>query len=284
MKANKTRVLVALLVALLCFSLAITAFADPEDETQAPEAEATEEPYDPYAPYDPYTPWEPEPTEAPTEAPPEPTAEAPYVQDPVVLPEDASGLLRLTPEGTMTLIDDFEYLGVDENGTLLSKQFITVQSRDGKYFYIIIDRTGDTQNVYFLNQVDLSDLKTLTNDESFGEETCTCTSHCAVGHIDTSCPVCAVNMTECAAVDAVPEPTEPAPTEATEPAGQPAEEKENKQLPVDPMLLLAVVVVIAVIVIAYLVKNKGKGKKTVPVEGFDDSEDEEYDLEDGEDR
>ena len=109
MKANKTRVLAALLVVLLCFSLAITAFADIGGETQSPETEAMEEPYDPYAP------WEPEPTEAPTEAPPEPTAAAPYVQDPVVLPEDASGLLRLTPEGTMTLIDDFEYVGVDEH-------------------------------------------------------------------------------------------------------------------------------------------------------------------------
>lgn len=279
MKKRSIRLLAAVLALILCALLTFMVFADPENETQDPETETTEEPYDPYAPYDPYEPWEPEPTEAPTEAPTEPPTEAPTAADPVVLPEDASGLLRLTPDGTLTLIDDFEYVGMDEDGNLLSKQFITVQSRDGKYFYIIIDRTGSTQNVYFLNQVDLSDLKTLTNDESFGEETCTCTSHCKVGHIDTSCPVCAVNMTECAGVDPVEEPTEPAPTEASEPTDTPTEEKQDKQFPVDPMLLVAVVAVIAIIVIVYLVKNKGKGKKPAAPDGFDDSEDEEYELE-----
>ena len=64
----------------------------------------------------------------------------------------------LTPEGTLTLEDDI----ITESG----KQFITVTSRDGHYYYLIIDRSNkEKNNVYFLSAVDERDLLTLMNDK-----------------------------------------------------------------------------------------------------------------------
>lgn len=66
--------------------------------------------------------------------------------------------IPLTPEGNMTLQDDI----ITESG----KQFITITSRDGHYYYLIIDRSNkEKNNVYFLNMVDERDLMSLMNDD-----------------------------------------------------------------------------------------------------------------------
>lgn len=65
----------------------------------------------------------------------------------------------LTPAGNLTLVDDV--YTEDES----SKQFITVVSKNGNYFYLIIDRDNDTENVYFLNLVDEYDLLQLLGEE-----------------------------------------------------------------------------------------------------------------------
>lgn len=62
----------------------------------------------------------------------------------------------LTPDGNAQLMDD-----VTDNENL---QFITVTARDGSEFYIIIDKGAQTENVYFLNTVDESDLAALVED------------------------------------------------------------------------------------------------------------------------
>jgi len=58
----------------------------------------------------------------------------------------------LTPAGNLSLVDDFSSV------TAIGKQFITVVTKSGAYFYIVIDRTKDRENVYFLNLVDEADL------------------------------------------------------------------------------------------------------------------------------
>ena len=71
--------------------------------------------------------------------------------------EKESGVL--TPEGELSLADDL----TDEAAENL--QFMTVQTRDGSVFYLIIDRSSPSENVYFLNQVDASDLLAIMNDK-----------------------------------------------------------------------------------------------------------------------
>ena len=65
---------------------------------------------------------------------------------------------RLTPDGNMSLVDDVSGEQAE------SKQFITVETKNGNVFYIIIDRAGDTENVYFLNLVDEADLMRLLEE------------------------------------------------------------------------------------------------------------------------
>ena len=59
----------------------------------------------------------------------------------------------LTPRGNAQLADD-----VSDNENL---QFITVTARDGNVFYFVIDKGAQSENVYFLNTVDESDLEAL---------------------------------------------------------------------------------------------------------------------------
>ena len=62
----------------------------------------------------------------------------------------------LTPKGNAQLVDD-----VADNESL---QFITVTARDGNVFYFVIDKGASSENVYFLNTVDESDLAALIED------------------------------------------------------------------------------------------------------------------------
>ena len=109
----------------------------------------------------------------------------------------------LTPKGNATLVDDF-------GG---NKQLITVTTKGGNYFYILIDRAAEgEQTVHFLNQVDEADLLALMEDgstEAAPPAVCSCTDKCEAGKVNVSCPVCKDNMTACSGKAAEPETEEP---------------------------------------------------------------------------
>lgn len=71
--------------------------------------------------------------------------------------DEISGLL--TPDGNLTLVDDLDTKTSEE------LQFMTVQTRDGSYFYLIVDRSGEENNVYFLNAVDAADLMAMLSED-----------------------------------------------------------------------------------------------------------------------
>ena len=129
------------------------------------------------------------------------------------IPTDDSGVIvetepqPLTPEGNMSLVDDISGEASED------KQFITVISKSGNYFYIIIDNAAEGENtVHFLNQVDEADLMAIIGEEETEEAPalCNCTDKCATGAINTACPVCSVNMGACTGKEAEPEqPDEP---------------------------------------------------------------------------
>ena len=72
----------------------------------------------------------------------------------------------LTPEGNLTVVDDYQTTFSD--GT--AQQFITLVSKSGAYFYLIIDRAADgDQTAHFLNMVDEADLLALMDEEDIPE-------------------------------------------------------------------------------------------------------------------
>ena len=149
--------------------------------------------------------------------------------EPVPTPDRA-----LTPEGNLTLVDDIIQGNADQG-----KQFLTVQSTKGNTFYLVIDRAGDKENVHFLNLLDESDLLALTED---GEATvtpavCTCKEKCFAGHVDTACPICAVNMAECTGKAPEPTPTL-APVEQ-----EPEPEAPAKKNPTGAILVLLILAI-----------------------------------------
>lgn len=135
--------------------------------------------------------------------------------EPVSEPEPPS-LGGLTPDGNLALIDDIldgSYYSSEEIGEGGKMQFVTVETKSGNVFYLIIDHsTGD---VYFLNLVDESDLLALLEDEGYEAE-CDCKVRCEAGAVNTDCPVCRTDLKGCKGEEPEPTPT-PTPAADSEP-------------------------------------------------------------------
>ena len=83
------------------------------------------------------------------------------VEDVVTVTDEASG--ALTPEGNLTLVDDYHTDYSDGSG----QQFITLVSKSGNTFYLVIDRNAKgQQTVHFMNLVDEADLLALMEEDA----------------------------------------------------------------------------------------------------------------------
>ena len=82
-------------------------------------------------------------------------------EDVVTITDETSG--ALTPEGNLTLVDDYHTNYSDGSG----QQFITLVSKSGATFYLVIDRNAKgQQTVHFMNLVDEADLLALMEEEA----------------------------------------------------------------------------------------------------------------------
>ena len=142
--------------------------------------------------------------------------------------------------------------GFTEDGNLVTrdllydkhtnKQFITVQTSGGNTFYIVIDYDKPVNDeeeqyqTYFFSVVDEADLLAAAEAAGMEVPACACTDKCAAGDINTNCPVCASNMTECVGVEPEPESVE-------EPEPNPQPEPEQKSNTGTLLLILAVALI-----------------------------------------
>lgn len=172
----------------------------------------------------------------------------------------------LTPDGNLTLVDDVSGEEAED------KQFVTVVSKNGNYFYLVIDRAGDKQNVYFLNLVDEEDLLALIEeDKPKQQETpqrCNCINLCEEGKIDTNCPLCRNDLTKCTGKSLTPTST-------------PEPEKEKNKGMGGIVLLLIVGMAGGGIYYFKVIKDKPntKGNTILDDYDFEDEEDDDYEYE-----
>lgn len=169
------------------------------------------------------------------------------------IPTAAEETSPLTPDGNLTITDDI---------LIENKQFITVHSRSGADFYIIIDRSRDADNVYFLNQVDDIDLFALLEAEDI-EVKCTCNEKCSSGFVDSECLICRLDIDSCTGKEVA----------QTEPAIEPEPDKPEKQQNFLPIVII-ILLICGGAAVYFLKLRKNKPKPTAP--DFDVLDDDEY--------
>ena len=164
-----------------------------------------------------------------------------------------------------------------------NKQFITIQTKNGNTFYIVIDYDApvnedeEQYKTYFLNLVDERDLTDLLDEEDIPAVVCDCTDKCEAGKVNTSCPVCKNNMSECTGKTAETEAptTEPDPSEVEQP-------KKSSNLG----MIIGVIAVVGIGGAAYYYFKfiRGRKQKDEDLDFFDDEgyEEEPYINEDEE--
>ena len=166
--------------------------------------------------------------------------------EPEPVPADPEGL---TPDGNLTLVDD---LGP---ATGVGQQFLTMVSKNGNYFYMVIDRNDKgEENVHLLNLVDERDLMDLMAKDDKGTYE-------------------AITEAEKAAAQAEKEAAEKAAAEAKE---KEKAEKESKKPGNMASLLLLPVILAAAGGAWFFLQTKKKKKETAspdPDAGYEEDED-----------
>lgn len=167
-----------------------------------------------------------------------------------------------------------------------NKQFITIQTKNGNTFYIVIDYDApinedeEQYQTYFLNMVDEADLLALLDEETASSlTTCNCDARCEAGAVNTECPVCKTSMSECTGAAAEPEASD---------EGEETEIPEDAESASSPNigLLIGVVAVVGIGGAAYYYVKfvRGRKQKDEDMDFFDDEgyEEEPYINEDEE--
>ena len=159
-----------------------------------------------------------------------------------------------------------------------NKQFVTLETKDGTVFYLVIDYDSpvneeeEQYQTYFLNLVDAADLAALVGEaEAEPEEApplCSCRERCQVGKIDTTCPVCTADLTACLGEE--PEPEAPEELENPQPEPEAEEPEDDSSSAVAAVILLLVVLAGGAVFVVKLLRRKEKAPSRPPE---DDDED-----------
>ena len=167
-----------------------------------------------------------------------------------------TGIHGLTPKGNLTLVDDYG----ERNGE--GQQFITLVTKAGNYFYLIIDRDEKgEETVHFLNLVDERDLFSLMEEDEAADY-----------QAQLAAEQAAREAAERAAAEAAAQTGESQSTEEPEP--QP-EKKGTNMLPV-VIIILVMAAVGGGWFFIQMKKKKQAANEPDPDADYTDEDDEDY--------
>ena len=239
---------------------------------------------------------EPEPMDCPVESEPEPEKEPEQQTTPQKQPTTTTPVTTTPKPETQAEPEEEEEAETPEPGSgftadgnaitrdllydkATNKQFVTLETKDGTVFYLVIDYDSpvneeeEQYQTYFLNLVDAADLAALVGEEEAEPEEeapplCSCRERCQVGKINTTCPVCTADLTACLGEE--PEPEAPEELDDPQPAPDAEEPEEDSSSAVAAVILLLVILVGGAVFVVKLLRRKGKAPSRPPE---DDDED-----------
>lgn len=167
----------------------------------------------------------------------------------------------------------------DSQTTEKGKEFYTIQTASEKVFYLVIDRDGEDEKVYFLTEVSENDLLNTTTDNS---ETLPKNSAALESAIPTKDSALSNNNADTTGdktqgAESVEDSTE----DSTEDTSEPKEDTAKADGSGFTYILMGIAAV-AVIGVVYVVKSKKKKENFIDEDEDEDELDEDYDYDDEE--